>query len=409
MEKFYNFFADAFPQLFGFVRQAIPALADAAAIVRYVVLIAGLALAAFAVVALVIGCFKIRFFRRLARVLLVIETLGAVGLVLIAAFTVKTGNIPADMVKALELGSPAVFDLIKAIFSNFGVDAVPGFIIMIVAFVVIAVILHLIIVLSRIIVKRAAAKDRDDDAPDALPAEEEIAEPAPAASPAPVVVSETPAPAEEPIVPADVPEQEMETVSEPEASEEPAEEEIAEEEIAEETAEEETAEENEVDEIGSDEEIADEESAENEIAPIPDYVKLDQPAFMPIPSSVSDTVDFTDPKRDGFTLNPGVYAAAADQLISDEAAEDLTVVVYRKVEGKVAELPIDALNANFKPYSYVDAKILRQKGLIPESAGEVKITAHGKLDKPLMVQASAFAPGAAKMIILAGGRPIQVL
>ena len=408
MEKFYNFFADAFPQLFGFVRQAIPALADAAAIVRYVVLIAGLALAAFAVVALVIGCFKIRFFRRLARVLLVIETLGAVGLVLIAVFTVKTGNVPADMVKSLELGSPAVFDLIKKIFSDFGVETVPSFIIMIVAFVVIAVILHLIIVLSRIIVKRAAAKDLDDDEPDALPAEEEIAEPAPAAAPAPVVVSETPAPVEEPIVPADIPEQEMETVSEPEASEEPAEEEIAEE-----TAEEETASEDEADEIEDEEneyeENEDEESAENEIAPIPDYVKLDQPAFMPVPSSVSDTVDFTDPKRDGFTLNPGVYAAAADQLISDEAAEDLTVVVYRKVEGKVAELPIDALNANFNPYSYVDAKILRQKGLIPESAGEVKITAHGKLDKPLMVQASAFAPGAAKMIILAGGRPIQVL
>ena len=406
MEKFYNFFADAFPQLFGFVRQAIPALADAAAIVRYVVLIAGLALAAFAVVALVIGCFKIRFFRRLARVLLVIETLGAVGLVLIAAFTVKTGNIPADMVKSLELGSPAVFDLIKKIFSNFGVDAVPGFIIMIVAFVLIAVLLHLIIVLSRIIVKRAAAKDVDGDEPEALPAEEETAEPAPAASPAPVVVSETPAPAEEPIVPADVPEEEMETVSEPDETPDESEE-PAEEEAAEETAEDEAAKENQ-DAVAA-EEIEDEEPAENEIAPIPDYVKLDQPAFMPVPSSVSETVDFTDPKRDGFTPNPGVYAAAAEQLISDEAAEDLTVVVYRKVEGKVAELPIDALNANFKPYSYVDAKILRQKGLIPESAGEVKITAHGKLDKPLMVQASAFAPGAAKMIILAGGRPIQVL
>ena len=406
MEKFYNFFADAFPQLFGFVRQAIPALADAAAIVRYVVLIAGLALAAFAVVALVIGCFKIRFFRRLARVLLVIETLGAVGLVLIAAFTVKTGNIPADMVKSLELGSPAVFDLIKKIFSNFGVDAVPSFIIMVVAFVVIAVILHLIIVLSRIIVKRAAAKDAEGDEPESLPAEEETAEPAPAASPAPVVVSETPAPAEEPIVPADVPEEEMETVSEPDETPDESEE-PAEEEAAEETAEDEAAKENQ-DAVAA-EEIEDEEPAENEIAPIPDYVKLDQPTFMPVPSSVSETVDFTDPKRDGFTPNPGVYAAAAEQLISDEATEDLTVVVYRKVEGKVAELPIDALNANFKPYSYVDAKILRQKGLIPESAGEVKITAHGKLDKPLMVQASAFAPGAAKMIILAGGRPIQVL
>ena len=394
MEQFYKFFADTFPHLFGFVGSAIPALADAAEIVRYIVLIAGLVLAAVAVVALVIGCFKIRFFRRLARVLLIIETLGLIGLILIALNTVASGDIPADVVKALAIGSPDVYDLIKGIFSDFGVEIVPSFIIVIVAFVVIAVLLHLVIVLSRIIVKRSAGKDRGADVPDALPVEEEITEPAPAAAPAPVVATETPAQTEEPIVPADVPEQEMETVIEsdaaPAAGEEPAEEVAA----------------AETDDAAADE-AEDETSAES--APIPDYVKLDNPVFMPVPSSVSETVDFTDPKRDGFTLNPGVYSPAAEKLISDEATEDLTVVVYRKIDGKVADLPIDALNANFKPYSYVDARILRQKGLIPESAGEVKITAYGKLDKPLMVQAAAFGPGVAKMIILAGGRPIQVL
>ena len=113
MDKFYRFFADTFPQLFGFVGKAIPALADAAQLVKTIVLIACLALAAFAVAAMVIGCFKIRFFRRLARTLLVIETLGMVGLVLIALNTVKGGDFVADLVKALEIGSPAVFDLIR--------------------------------------------------------------------------------------------------------------------------------------------------------------------------------------------------------------------------------------------------------------------------------------------------------
>ena len=113
-------------------------------------------------------------------------------------------------------------------------------------------------------------------------------------------------------------------------------------------------------------------------------------------------------KRDGFTANPGVTSGAAEKLLSDEAAEDLTPVVYGKIGDRVAELPIDALNENFKPYSYINAKILRQKGLIPESATEVKITSYGKVDKPLMVQASAFGPGVAKIIILAGGRPIQM-
>lgn len=397
MEQFYKFFADTFPHLFGFVGSAIPALADAAEIVRYVVLIAGLALAAFAVVILVLGCFRIRFFRRLARVLLVIETLGAVGLGLIAANTVKTGDVPADMVKSLEIGSPDVFGLIRRIFADFGVKIVPSFIIIIVLFVVISVLLHLLILLSRLIVKRFEKEERDPDEPEALPEEESVAEPAIAAAPTPVAA--TVAPAEEPIVPADVPEAEMETVIEsddaPAAAEEPADE----------------ATEKQLDEGTSEEK--DEEKAEEEpsvgYAPVPDYPTLDTPVFMPVPSLVSETVDFTDPKRDGYVPNPGVYADAAEKLISDEAAEDLTVVVYRKINGKIAELPIDALNANFKPYSYIDAKILRQKGLIPESAAEVKITSYGKIDKPLMVQASGFAPGVVKMIILAGGRPIQVL
>ena len=391
MDKFYQFFADAFPQLFGFVGKAIPALADAADVVKYVVLIAALALAAFAVVAMVIGCFKIRFFRRLARTLLVIETLGMVGLVLIAVNTTNTGDFPANLVAALEAGSPAVFDLIKGIFADFGEKAVPSFIIILVAFVVISLLLHLIIVLSRIIIKRANAK-ADADQPEELPEEETVETtpaPAPAAAPAEAVAS---APVEEPIVPADVPEQELETVTEadaaPAVTEAPAPEAKADEETAETDAD------------------AEDTAAETDSAPIPDYPKLEKPVFMPIPSDVSDTIDFTDAKRDGFTANPGVTSGAAEKLLSDEAAEDLTPVVYGKIGDRVAELPIDALNENFKPYSYINAKILRQKGLIPESATEVRITSYGKVDKPLMVQASAFGPGVAKMIILAGGRPI---
>ena len=388
MDKFYQFFADTFPQLFGFVGKAIPALVDAADIVKYVVLIAALALAAFAVVAMVIGCFKIRFFRRLARVLLVIETLGMAGLILIALNTTNTGDFPENLVAALQAGSPAVFDLIKGVFADFGTNTIPSFIIILVAFVLISLLLHLIIVLSRIIIKRANAKsDADAEAPEELPEEETVeAAPAPAAAPAEAVAS---VPVEEPIVPADVPEQELETVTESDAAPD----------VTEEPAEEETEA-----EAGTDE--AEAEAETETAAPIPDYPKLEKPVFMPIPSDVADTTDFTDAKRDGFAAKPGISSAEAEKLISDEAAEDLTAVVYGKIGDRVAELPIDALNENFKPYSYINAKILRQKGLIPESATEVKITSYGKVDKPLMVQASAFGPGVIKMIILAGGRPI---
>ena len=397
MDKVYNFFADTFPQLFGFVGKAIPALVDAADIVKYVVLIVSLALAAFAVAAMVIGCFKIRFFRRLARVLLVIETLGMIGLVLIALNTTNTGAFPENLVAALEAGSPAVFDLIKGVFAEFGVKTVPSFIIILVAFVLISLLLHLIIVLSRIIIKRANAKaDADADKPEELPEEETVETtpaPAPAAAPAEAVAS---VPVEEPIVPADVPEQELETVTESDAA--PA---VTDAPAAEEAA-------PATDEAAAEAAEAPAQADAAEAAPIPDYPKLEKPVFMPIPTDVADTTDFTDAKRDGFTAKPGISSAEAEKLISDEAAEDLTAVVYGKIGDRVAELPIDALNENFKPYSYINAKILRQKGLIPESATEVKITSYGKVDKPLMVQASSFGPGVIKMIILAGGRPIQM-
>ena len=397
MDKFYQFFADTFSRLFGFVGKAIPALVDAADIVKYVVLIAALALAAFAVAAMVIGVFKIRFFRRLARVLLVIETLGMAGLILIALNTTNTGDFPENLVAALQAGSPDVFDLIKGVFAEFGTNTIPSFIIILVAFVLISLLLHLIIVLSRIIIKRANAKsDADAEAPEELPEEETVEAapaPAPAAAPAEAVAS---VPVEEPIVPADVPEQELETVTESDAAPDVTEESAAEEAVEEETEA----------EAGTDE--AEAEAETETAAPIPDYPKLEKPVFMPIPSDVADTTDFTDAKRDGFTAKPGISSAEAEKLISDESAEDLTAVVYGKIGDRVAELPIDALNENFKPYSYINAKILRQKGLIPESATEVRITSYGKVDKPLMVQASAFGPGVIKMIILAGGRPIQM-
>ena len=396
MEKIYDFFKDALPELFSFVGKAIPGLVDASMIVKFIILCVGLALAVFAVVELVIGCFKVRFFRRLARVLLVIDGLGAVGLVLIALSDgVHTGDFLADTVAALKAGSPAVDGLISGIFKDFGDKSVPSFIIIMVAFVVITLLLHLVIFLSKKLTNKPEDKPADVPEADALPAEETPA-PAPEAEPAPAAAAPAPAvavapakPTEEPIVPADVPEAEIETVNEADAA--PVVGEATEETEAAEGEEKAEAKANEVD------------------APIPDYPVLDAPIFMPVPSVVSDTVDFTDAKRDGFTANPGVDAESADTFLPDDQAEDLTVVVYEKVEGDVVELPIDALNANFKPYAYVDAKILRQKGIIPADAGNVKITAQGKIKKPLMVKAAEFEPAALKMIILACGRPIQIM
>ena len=119
-----------------------------------------------------------------------------------------------------------------------------------------------------------------------------------------------------------------------------------------------------------------------------------------------------DTRRLDYLLEHGVIREADGLLVLEDAYLrffEEVLEVNEEINVLSVKQHIDALNENFKPYSYVDAKILRQKGLIPENAAAVRISAYGKIEKPLMIEASEFAPGVAKMIILAGGRPIQVL
>ena len=150
------------------------------------------------------------------------------------------------------------------------------------------------------------------------------------------------------------------------------------------------------------------EDAEGE-AELPTYPLLDEPVFMPVPSTVFDTVDFTDASRDGYEVRCGISADEAKDAMSDELAEDLTAFVYRQDGGVTAEIGLDCLNANFKEYAYIDARILRILGLIPENARRIAVVASGTVDKPLMIEATEISLDAVKMITLAGGRAIRVL
>ncbi len=154
------------------------------------------------------------------------------------------------------------------------------------------------------------------------------------------------------------------------------------------------------------EEDTDAEAAADEA---PAYPTLDAPVFFPIPGTVFDEVDFTDPARDGFRAAPGVRAEATADLMTDEQAEQLTAVVYRRAGGEIAEIGLDCLNANFLPNSYVDAKILARLGLIPADAKRIALLPSGTLDKPLLIEASEFSPEACKMVTLACGRIIHLM
>ena len=161
------------------------------------------------------------------------------------------------------------------------------------------------------------------------------------------------------------------------------------------------------------EEIAETPAPEEEIGELEtsldDYPILETPIFMPIPSAIFDIVDFTSPTRDGYALAEGVEASVAAASMSDELAEELTSVVYAGAQsGPIIKIGVDCLAASFKPYSYINVKILRRLGLVPEDASAIMVVPHGTVDKPLMVEAADFAPTAVKMLTLAGGRAVRL-
>ncbi len=351
-----------------------------AAWVTYAVFLGVLVVLAVVLVLLIVSIFKHRFFRALAGTVIAAVV---IWLASFAVYVAGNGKIFSDLDLLHLIHStmremmPNLYGLVDGLTDPLWL--IPA--IFLAASVLVIVLMSIVIVCSKKRAKRrkAAAAAFLESEPELISAPKPVEE---SAAEAPAAEAAEEKPAEEASAPA-----EEET-----AAEAPAEEVTAEEAPAEEATEEEAP--------------AEEEPAAEEG---PAYPTLPQPIFMPVPSAVFDTVDFTEPSRDGFTLCVSATADEAASLMSDAHAEDLTAIVYRSESGSVAEVGLDCLSANFKPYAYVDAKILRRLGLIAADARRLSVVASGVIDKPLMIEASEFSTEAVKMITLAGGRAIRVL
>lgn len=99
----------------------------------------------------------------------------------------------------------------------------------------------------------------------------------------------------------------------------------------------------------------------------------------------------------------------ADSLLSDGMAKTLIkdgAVVY--TEGSKRDIiNVNVLSDNFAPGDKVDINDLKEKGLLADDIGYIKILADGTIDKPLKVYANAFSMPAVKMIALSGGEAIK--
>ena len=100
-----------------------------------------------------------------------------------------------------------------------------------------------------------------------------------------------------------------------------------------------------------------------------------------------------------------ISASEVDALISDEAAEAAIENdnVKVKVTGKKEIVNVDSLSASFQSGDTITVQALAEKGLISKKAGQVKLLAHGTLDKVFHVELQDFSIEAAKMIIATGG------
>ena len=108
-----------------------------------------------------------------------------------------------------------------------------------------------------------------------------------------------------------------------------------------------------------------------------------------------------------------ISVSAAERLMSDSEARLLQKKSNEEYEDteiyhgeRKSEINIDVISQSFSDGDTVTLNSLKEKGLIPQSAGRVKILARGVLDKRLRVVAQDFSDAAVKMILLTGGEAI---
>ena len=110
-----------------------------------------------------------------------------------------------------------------------------------------------------------------------------------------------------------------------------------------------------------------------------------------------------------FERRQRVSVAEVYNLISDEVAvsliEEKEETVLSKPKGIIN---IDTLSVNYEAYETVTMESLKEKKLIGNTVNYVKVLGRGILNKPLIVKMPEFSIDAAKMILLTGGKVIQL-
>jgi len=104
-----------------------------------------------------------------------------------------------------------------------------------------------------------------------------------------------------------------------------------------------------------------------------------------------------------------VSVEEVDQLMSDKTAEHaLEESDKLGGTGKLGIINIGVLHDTFEDGDTVNLEVLKEKDMIADSTGRLKVLASGSLDKALTVEADAFSVQAIKMITLTGGHAVKL-
>ncbi len=104
-----------------------------------------------------------------------------------------------------------------------------------------------------------------------------------------------------------------------------------------------------------------------------------------------------------------VTVEQAEEMMSDVTAATMVERVEgERTAGKKYIVNVDTLSAHFQSGETVNLRTLKERGLVPNKAGTVKVLARGMLDKALTVEAADFSLDAVKMIVLTGGKAVRL-
>ncbi len=98
-----------------------------------------------------------------------------------------------------------------------------------------------------------------------------------------------------------------------------------------------------------------------------------------------------------------------DKMMSDYTAEHILEESDKAGGlGKLGIINVGALHNEFEDGDTVNLEVLKEKDMIADSIGRLKVLASGSLDKALTVEADAFSVQAIKMITLTGGHAVKL-